>query len=78
MEPVPDEEAAARRPGDAADVPIETPADDVAEQVVTAAPLDESDEADETESAVIHRGLEVDEADAADQARTAGLDDDYR
>jgi len=77
MEPVPNHETTSHRPPEDVDVPIETPPDDVAEQAVDAVPADE-DEGDEPTGAVIHRGLEVDEADAADQARLAGLDDDYR
>jgi len=77
MEPVPDEEAPAQRLGEPEDVPIETPADDVAEQALPAAPAEEEDGPDEAEEAVIHRGLEVNEADAVEQARTVGLDDEY-
>jgi hypothetical protein len=77
MEPVPDHETTSHRPPEAVDVPIETPRDDVAEQAVGAVPADEEED-DEPGGPVIHRGLEVDEADAADQARLAGLDDDYR
>ena len=77
MEPAPDEETAAHRQGDAVDVPIETPAEDVAEQAMQAVPSEASDD-DETVDAVLERGLEVDEADAAEQARVAGLDDEYR
>ena len=77
MEPVPDEEAPAQRLGEPEDVPIETPVDDVAEQSLPAAPAEEEDGPDEAEDAVIHRGLEVNEADAVEQARTVGLDDEY-
>jgi hypothetical protein len=73
MEPVPDQETAARLPGDAAvDVPTEVPEDDAAEQ---AFPAVDDDDIDDTTDVVLHRGLEVDEADAAEQARTVTIDD---
>ena len=70
MQPTRDERAATYRPSDA---PIETPPEDAAEQATYADPL-QATEQDEP----VHRGLEVDEADAAEQARTAGVDDEYR
>jgi hypothetical protein len=75
MEPAPDHETTAHRLDDAADVPIETPADDAIEQAL---PVGTADDEDATTDALIDRSLEVDEADAADQARSVGLDDDYR
>ena len=77
MEPAPDDETTSHRRSEAVDVPIEAPAEDAAEQSRGAVPADETDD-DDDPGTVIHRGLEVNEADAADQARTAGLDDDYR
>jgi hypothetical protein len=65
----PDEETAAYEPS--AEVPVE----DAAEQAVIANPNDEEATA---AGEPMHRGLEVSEWDATEQARTAGLDDDYR
>ena len=76
MEPAPDQDTTARRLDDAVDVPIETPADDAAEQAQPAS-TDDAD-GDEAPDTVGDRGLEVNEADAAEQARSVGLDDDYR
>ncbi|HEU0240712.1 MAG TPA: hypothetical protein VFR11_15745 [Micromonosporaceae bacterium] len=75
MEPASDHETPSHQQPEAVDVPIETPADDAAEQSLGAVPADEPDE---EPGNAIHRGLEVSDADAADQARTVGLDDDYR
>lgn len=49
---------------------IEAPAADAVEQAFPANPADSEPE--------IHRGLEVDEWDALEQARVVDLDDDYR
>ncbi|HEY2792170.1 MAG TPA: hypothetical protein VGJ28_07445 [Micromonosporaceae bacterium] len=54
---------------------IETPADDAAEQSITVDPRDADTEA--ADSGEVHRGLEVDEGDATEQARTVNLGDDY-
>lgn len=48
----------------------EAPAEDAVEQATVAAPADTDSE--------VHRGLEVDEWDALEQARVVELDDDYR
>jgi hypothetical protein len=48
----------------------EAPAADAVEQATPANPADERVE--------VHRGLEVDEWDAVEQARVVELDDDYR
>ena len=77
MEPAPDQDTTAHRFDDAVDVPIETPADDAAEQALPASTDDETD-GDEAPGPVGDHGLEVNEADAAEQARSVGLDDDYR
>jgi hypothetical protein len=69
MQSTPDERAATYRPSDA---PIETPPEDAAEQATYADPL-QATESDEP----VHRGLEVNEADAAEQARSVGIDDEY-
>ena len=76
MEPAPDQDTTAHRLDDAVDVPIETPADDAAEQAFPAS--DDDVDGDEAADTIADRGLEVNEADAADQARSVGLDDDYR
>lgn len=76
MEPASDQDTTARRLDDV-DVPIETPADDAAEQALLAA-IDDDAEGDDATGTVADRGLEVNEADAAEQARSVGLDDDYR
>jgi len=49
---------------------IETPDADAAEQATPANPADAP--------TVVHRGLEVGEWDAVEQARVVDLDDDYR
>jgi hypothetical protein len=49
---------------------IEAPAADAVEQAAVANPADGESE--------VHRGLEVDEWDALEQARVVDLDDDYR
>jgi hypothetical protein len=48
----------------------EAPAEDAVEQATVADPSEAEPE--------VHRGLEVDEWDAMEQARVVGLDDDYR
>ncbi|MDQ7910331.1 hypothetical protein RB614_38140 [Phytohabitans sp. ZYX-F-186] len=48
----------------------EAPAEDAVEQATVADPADTEPE--------VHRGLEVDEWDALEQARVVGPDDDYR
>jgi len=53
---------------------IETPIEDAAEQTTIANPTEAAAEIDYTED--VHRGLEVDEWDATEQARTVNLDDD--
>jgi hypothetical protein len=78
MEPAPEHETTAHGLDDAVDVPIETPADDAAEQALPASSADDEDDDDAAADALVDRGLEVDEADAADQARSVGLDDEYR
>jgi len=70
-------EDGAERPDDGAparpvEAPLETPIDDAVEQAMTANPAD--DDRDDLRDVV--RGLEVDEADASEQARAAGLDDE--
>lgn len=52
----------------------EAPTEDAAEQAVTANPADEEG----WEPPAVPLGIEVDEADAQEQARTVDLDDDYR
>ena len=81
MESAPEHETTAHGLDDAVDIPIETPADDAVEQAMPAS--SEDDEDDEAADALVDRSLEdlsleVDEADAADQARSVGPDDDYR
>jgi hypothetical protein len=49
---------------------LEAPEADTAEQGVPADPALRPDE--------VHRGLEVDEADALDQSRSVGVDDEER
>ncbi len=62
------------------DAPVETPLEDAAEQQEPAVPADAAGEesTDEVGEAGSHRGLEVGEWDAVEQARTVALDDDYR
>lgn len=50
---------------------IETPAADAVEQATLANPA-------ENEVEEVHRGMEVNEWDAVEQARVVDLDDDYR
>lgn len=50
---------------------IETPATDAVEQATPANPA-------ENQVEEVHRGLEVDEWDAVEQARVVDLDEDYR
>lgn len=50
---------------------METPASDAVEQATLANPA-------ENEVEEVHRGLEVNEWDAVEQARVVDLDDDYR
>jgi hypothetical protein len=54
---------------------LETPAEDAAEQSIIADPVEAATDGDYTEE--VHRGLEVDEWDATEQARTVDLEDDY-
>lgn len=54
---------------------IETPIDDAVEQTVMADPFEAAADADYTED--VHRGLEVDEWDATEQARAADIDVEY-
>jgi hypothetical protein len=54
---------------------METPADDAAEQSIIADPRDADIET--ADSAEVHRGLEVAEWDATEQAHTVNLGDDY-
>ena len=63
-----------------ADAPVETPLEDAAEQAAPAVPADIAGEesSDELGDVGSHRGLEVGEWDAVEQARTVSLDDDYR
>ncbi|GLH95036.1 hypothetical protein K1W54_01120 [Micromonospora sp. CPCC 205371] len=49
---------------------IEAPADDAVEQATLARPADQEPE--------VHRGFEVNDWDALEQARVVDLDDDYR
>jgi hypothetical protein len=67
---MPDEDIA---PGDHLDPEerdLEAPDADAVEQATPANPADAPTE--------VHRGLEVDEYDALEQARVVDLDDDYR
>jgi hypothetical protein len=75
MQPTPDQETPAHGADAALDIPLEAPVDDAAEQLIIADP---GDDADLDVDAIAQRGLEVDERDAVEQARPAGLDDDYR
>jgi hypothetical protein len=52
-----------------------SPIEDAVEQSVIADPVEAAADVDYT--ADVHRGLEVDEWDATEQARTAMLDGDY-
>jgi hypothetical protein len=63
----PDEEFVAQDPDER---DIEAPDEDAVEQATPANPADAPVE--------IHRGLEVGEWDAVEQARVVDLDDDYR
>ncbi len=53
----------------------ETPIEDAMEQSVLADPVEAAADVDYTED--VHRGLEVNEWDATEQARTVHLDEDY-
>lgn len=55
------------------DAPLETPVEDAAEQATSADPA----EIDEVAPPDVHRGLEVGEWDATEQARTVDVNDDY-
>lgn len=66
----PDEELAFDSPLDPDERDIEAPAADAVEQATTANPIDQPVE--------VHRGLEVGEWDAVEQAHVVDLDDDYR
>jgi hypothetical protein len=79
MDHEPDEETVLHRPNaDRLDAPIEAPLEDAAEQQLAADPGAEEDGSVDTE-AVLRRGLEVGEWDAAEQERTAAPEsDDYR
>jgi hypothetical protein len=57
------------------DAGVETPIDDAVEQASSADPSDGVDDLDY--AADVHRGLEVSEWDATEQARTVDLGDDY-
>lgn len=57
------------------DAPLETPIEDAAEQAVSVGPEDFDED---VETIPARRGLEVNEWDATEQARTVDLDDDYR
>jgi hypothetical protein len=66
----PDEDRAPGQDLSADERDIEAPAADAAEQATSANPADEPVE--------VHRGLEVGEWDAVEQAYVVDLDDDYR
>lgn len=66
----PDEDLALNDHLDPDERDLEAPAADAVEQATPANPVDA-----ETE---VHRGLEVGEWDAVEQARVVDLDDDYR
>jgi hypothetical protein len=68
MQPVPRDES------------VETPLEDAQEQAEPAVPSDVEGEetVDEVAAATVHRGLEVGEWDAAEQARTIAIDDEDR
>jgi len=53
----------------------ETPIEDAVEQSIIADPVEATADIDYAKD--VHRGLEVDEWDATEQARTVHLDDDY-
>ena len=55
---------------------IETPIEDAAEQAVVADPAEAAPDLDYADD--VHRGLEVGEWDATEQARTIDAPDDYR
>lgn len=59
---------------------VETPLEDASEQATPAVPsdVDEDETLDEVAEATIHRGLEVNEWDAAEQARAVSIDDEDR
>jgi hypothetical protein len=53
---------------------VETPVEDATEQSVSANPIDDAQDRDYAED--VHRGLEVNEWDATEQARSVNLDDE--
>ncbi len=53
----------------------ETPVEDAMEQSILADPVEATTETDYAED--VHRGLEVNEWDATEQARTVNLDTEY-
>lgn len=55
---------------------IETPIEDAAEQAIVADPVEADEGRDYAKD--VHRGMEVGEWDATEQARTVDLEDDYR
>jgi hypothetical protein len=60
---------------DPAERDVEAPIADAYEQAL---PVSAEDEADAELEEQVHRGLEVSEYDAVEQAHTVPLDDDYR
>jgi hypothetical protein len=65
---------------DPTDAQVETPLDDALEQAEPAVPSDNAGEEsmDEVAEATVHRGMEVGEWDASEQARTVTIEDDDR
>lgn len=65
---------------DPTDEQLETPLDDALEQAEPAVPseIEGEETGDEVADSTVHRGLEVGEWDAVEQARTVAIDDDDR
>jgi hypothetical protein len=63
---------------DPIDAQLETPLEDAAEQAEPAFPDAAEESEDEVAEATVHRGMEVGEWDAAEQARTVTIDDEDR
>jgi flavin-binding protein dodecin len=60
------------------DAAIETPIEDAAEQTQDVNPVEVDEDVDVDYPADVRRGMEVDEWDATEQARTVEFSDDYR